>query len=590
MKIPYLIILLAVSLLGSCNIMDDEVCSGQSSPITAPVQVGFTLTTGDVSSRAITEGEGNATERENYIDIPGRDFRFLLFDEENKYLTTFQVDDITPLSGTKGKKYYVTGELSEPYSSFKLVVLANWGKAYPMDLIPEETTIEQVCSATTAIYTYDGNFNINTDLIPMYGVRTYNDIEWRANLLTELPNEVDLLRAMAKIEVNCNAEGFKLNGVTLHRYNTTGYCAPSNVYSDTQDNWGYDNNMVCNHTIHIPTNVSEETELAFTPNPQEENSYIVYVPEFDNTIENGERNNYIEVKLQRADGTEVTLTDKPYIYFCEYNNEGTPVDNTDFDIVRNHWYSYDITQVDDGKLIFQYRVRRWNVVESSIGWNAEPLLIAWGGEEDNATEGDNEAKYCYVCNPGYDEEYEDSEGKNDHTVLKDGTSGAAFSFTLTVPEGAVWEAQLSNKEDFYFSYDTYDNGTKHCVSTGIARKEEYQIKIHARYPWTEYTAGSTPDFDAEETEKGREFASYQGKGGVYTDLSIRVSLDGENYYDLVINPEGAVNENNTYFKDGRRFAGNDTHVRIWQLKAEKGANYTALFEASEDIEPYRKYE
>lgn len=582
--IPYLTIVLAALLLSACHsIMDDEVCVDQPSDTTTPVQIGFTLTTGDVSSRAITEEEEAGTGRENYIDIANNNFRILLFKTDNTYLTALKVNRITQ-TGNDGTTYYVEGELDKAYTDFKLVVLANWGTTYA-DNWTSETTIADVCKAT---YSYSSSFNIDNDLIPMYGVQTYNNVELRANLLTELPTDIDLLRAMAKIEVTCSAEDITLTGATLHHYNTSGHCAPEKVYSDTADDWGWSDNDVCNHTVHIPADVSSADNLSFTPTDE---GYIVYVPEFGNT--GVETKSFISVSLEHADGTEVNL-DNTNIYFSEYTDEGTLVENTDFDIVRNHWYKYDITHVDDGELIFQYRVRLWNVEESVIGWNPTGfLLAAWNNEEadkkkaeTDATIGDTEAVYCYVCNPGYDESDEQ------YHTLKDGTSGAAFSFTLQIPAGATWKGGLTNNEDFYFSYGEYWNGTKHAVSVGRARTEEYQIKIQARHAWTQYEEGTTPQFDAQNTENGNRFEELQGNGGVYTDFYIIVSPDGNesNDYKLMINPDNAVNNNKTYYQNGRRFAGPDEyHVRIWQLKARYGIdNYGELFNDSEDIKEFRK--
>lgn len=580
--IPYLTIVLAALLLSACHsIMDDEVCADQPSDTTTPVQIGFTLTTGDVSSRAITEGEEAGTGRENYIDIANNNFRILLFKTDNTYLTALKVNRITQ-TGNDGTTYYVEGELDEAYTDFKLVVLANWGTY--ADNWTSETTIADVCEAT---YSYSSSFNIDNDLIPMYGVQTYSDVEFRADLLTQLTDEIDLLRAMAKIEVTCSAPDIELTDVTLHNYNTSGMCAPKNIFNNTAA-WDVDTETDCSHEIHLPVGITpNEKSLPFK---KVDESYIIYVPEFDNT---DVTKSFISVSLEHADGTEVNL-DNTNIYFGEYTDEGTLVENTDFDIVRNHWYKYDITHVDDGELIFQYRVRLWNVKESVIGWNPTGfLLAAWNNDEGNkekaktdATIGDTEAVYCYVCNPGYNESDEQ------YHTLKDGTSGAAFSFTLQIPAGATWKGYLTNNEDFYFSYGEYWNGTKHAVSVGRARTEEYQIKIQARHAWTQYEEGTTPRFDAPNTEDGNRFEELQGNGGVYTDFYIIVSPDGNesNDYKLMINPDNAVNNNKTYYQNGRRFAGPDEyHVRIWQLKATYGIdNYGELFNDSEDIKEFRK--
>ena len=589
--IPYLTIVLAALLLGACHsIMDDEVCADQPSDTTTPVQIGFTLTTGDVSSRAITEGEEAGTGYENYIDIEDGDFRILLFDATNDtYLTTFEPTSIRPTDNTEyPQTYYVEGELSETYdNNFKLVVLANWGN-YPE--LSATSTIESVCSDAASIFTYTAPFTPSaTQRIPMYGVKLCT-ATLRPDLLTDL-GQVDLLRAMAKIEVKCSAEGFELSGVKLHRYNTKGYCAPTGVYDDTKTDWNYDEDEVCQHEVHIPVNSVSTSQLDFEPTAD---GFIAYVPEFDNTTNTAERT-YIEVSLIHTDDKSPVNLEETNIYFCLYDEEnGMPTQNTDFDIVRNHWYKYDITNVDDGKLIFQYRVRLWNVVESVIGWNPTRfLLAAWNNEEadkkkaeTDATVGDNEAIYCFVCNPGYED------GVKDHTTLKDGTSGAAFSFTLKVPKGATWKGYLTNNIDFYFSYSKYWDESKKAVSTGIARTDEYQIKIQARHAWTEYKDGSVPSFDAPNTEDGKRFEALQGKGGIYTDFYIIVSPDGNksNDYKLKINPtDSGLDEDKTYFKNRRRFAGpDDYHVRIWQLKALNGKGYDELFEASEDIKEFRK--
>lgn len=588
--IPYLTIVLAALLLSACHsIMDDEVCADQPSDTTTPVQIGFTLTTGDVSSRVTEEPEAG-TRYENYIDIEGGDFRILLFDAtDDTYLTTFEPTSIRPADNTEyPQTYYVEGELSETYdNNFKLVVLANWGN-YPE--LSATSTIESVCSDAASIFTYTAPFTPSaTQRIPMYGVKLCT-ATLRPDLLTDL-GQVDLLRAMAKIEVKCSAEGFELSGVKLHRYNTKGYCAPTGVYDDTKTDWNYDEDEVCLHEVHIPVNSVSTSQLDFEPTAD---GFIAYVPEFDNTTNTAERT-YIEVSLIHTDDKSTVNLEETNIYFCLYDEEnGMPTPNTDFNIVRNHWYKYDITNVDDGKLIFQYRVRLWNVVESVIGWNPTRfLLAAWNDEEadkkkaeTDATVGDKEAIYCFVCNPGYED------GVKDHTTLKDGTSGAAFSFTLKVPKGATWKGYLTNNTDFYFSYGEYWNGTKHAVSVGRARTDEYQIKIQARHAWTEYKDGSVPSFDAPNTEEGKRFEALQGKGGIYTDFYIIVSPDGNksNDYKLKINPtDSGLDEDKTYFRNRRRFAGpDDYHVRIWQLKALNGKGYDELFEASEDIKKFRK--
>lgn len=556
----YIILVLLAFTLGSCNIMDDSPCTDEPASVGTSVQVGFTLTTGEVSSRAVPEGEEPGSGYENYIDIEGEDFRILLFDAANKYLTTFEPTIIRATDDSQyPQTYYVEGELPEAYSNFKLVVLANWGKdAYPTNLEEGVTTIDKVCTST---YTYNAANNTSIipsaeNKIPMYGVKTCTET-LRADLLTDL-GTVDLLRAMAKIEVKCSEslEDITLTGVTLHHYNTSGMCAPKEIYGNTTD-WGVDTGTDCSHGIHLPENVTQGESLSFNKVGE---SYIIYVPEFDNKT-TGVTKSYISVSMEHADGSPVNLENTD-IYFGEYNNEGTLIENTDFDIVRNHWYTYTINKVDDGKLIFQYRVKKWNVEASQIGWNATATLAAWNSKSPkepnltDATVGDEEAVLCYVINPRYNSAHDGLEAKK--------SSYAGFYFQLKEPKGAVWKAHLSDP-NFRFGTGKYDfEGTddKFCASTGIAREEPYQIQIMAPNSWTEGSG-----FNGELTSWGREHNGQEIK----TKFWITISLDGVNEYPLIINP--VIEDLKTHYNTGRRFAGdNDYEIVLWQLKALETPN------------------
>lgn len=585
----YIILVLLAFTLGSCNIMDDSPCTDEPASVGTSVQVGFTLTAGEVSSRAITEGDVPGTGYENYIDIEGKDFRILLFDAtKNTYLTTFEPTIIRATDNSQyPQTYYVEGELPEAYSNFKLVVLANWGKdAYPTNLQEGVTTIDKVCTST---YTYNAANNTSIipsaeNKIPMYGVKNCKDITLRADLLTDL-GTVDLLRAMAKIEVKCSEslEDITLTGVTLHHYNTSGMCAPKGIYDNTTD-WNADTGTDCSHEIHLPENVTQGESLSFNKVGE---SYIIYVPEFDNKT-TGVTKSYISVSMEHADKSPVTL-ENTNIYFGEYNAEGTLQENTDFDIVRNHWYTYTINKVDDGKLIFQYRVKKWNVEASLIGWDVKFKIAAYRSEDgvrlepnyDDATVGDDEATYCYLLYPRYD-----GKQHNGFDYAEDGgrSSYAGFSFQLTEPEGAVWKAYLKEpnngpydgEPNFAFGTGQYDidgDGQYDLfnVSTGIARPEPYQIQVKALYAWTD------TDIDhPQNTEWGRLVE--QNEKEIYADLYITVSLDGVEEYELEINPQNVVNT--TYWNDGRRFAGDDKYIRIWQLKATKAKDYDELITES----------
>ena len=187
-------------------------------------------------------------------------------------------------------------------------------------------------------------------------------------------------------------------------------------------------------------------------------------------------------------------------------------------------------------------------------------MFAWQTPSTNETEftpnpqgGDAEGLYCLVNYPRYKDKH--------HKILEDEKSGAAFYIKVDGPTGLVWKAHLTNTDDFAFNYGKSTDKTN-CVSTGIARTAPYQIKVEANNAWTT---------DASWDQK-TPWAIGKGSNPVYTDLYVTVSLDGIHEYEVVINPNDAGGR----YKNGRKFAGTNTRIRIFQLQATKGTAYDDL--------------
>lgn len=208
-----------------------------------------------------------------------------------------------------------------------------------------------------------------------------------------------------------------------------------------------------------------------------------------------------------------------------------------------------------GALCLDWQVMPWNVVTSEISWsNVNCQMYAWQtGSTMKPKGGDAEGLYCLVNYP----RYKDTE----HEILEDKKSGAAFYIKVDGPTGLVWKAHLTNPTEFAFNYDKSTESTN-CVSTGIARKDPYQIKVEANYPWT--TNASWNELT--------EWAIGKGSKPVYTDLFVTVSLDGIHEYEVEINPDNA---GGMYQKE-RKFAGTNTRIRIFQLQATQGTAYDKL--------------
>lgn len=207
-----------------------------------------------------------------------------------------------------------------------------------------------------------------------------------------------------------------------------------------------------------------------------------------------------------------------------------------------------------GALCLDWQVMPWNKVTSEISWsNVNCQMFAWHKSSPSATTGDEEGKYCLVNYPRY--------ATDKHNSLVANSSGAAFYFKVDGPTGLVWKAHLTNPKEFAFNYAKSTESTN-CVSTGIARKDPYQIKVEALNPWTEGTS-----FD-----QLTAWAKGKGSNPVYTDLYITVSLDGIHEYEVVINPDKVGG----MYKNGRKFAGTNTRIRIFQLQAFKDKGYDDL--------------
>lgn len=208
-----------------------------------------------------------------------------------------------------------------------------------------------------------------------------------------------------------------------------------------------------------------------------------------------------------------------------------------------------------GALCLDWQVIPWNKVTSEIGWNgANCQMFAWQtGSTLNPQGGDAEGLYCLVNYPRYKD--------TDHKILEDKKSGAAFYIKVDGPTGLVWKAHLTNPTEFAFNYDKSTESTN-CVSTGIARKDPYQIKVEAVNPWTTNASW----------DKLTPWAKDKGSNPVYTDLYVTVSLDGIHEYEVEINPDNAEG----MYQKGRKFAGTNTRIRIFQLQATQGTAYDKL--------------
>ena len=435
--------------------------------------------------------------------------------------------------------------------TYKIMVFANC-----TDLTDNEDDLGNLA------YTYTYN---NSPAIPMWGVTTA-ELTLAPGERQELTDGIDLLRAVAKVEVQLNErvtqEGFSLTGVTISKANQQGYCLPLDYDKVTTTATLNREEATGITTFHPYPGSTTETNLAFTK--EDNGTYTLYLPEYDN----GTGNTPATLSVTVAD--EDNQTETYTLEFKNYTN-GQPTGEA-YNIVRNHLYRYTITKIDNGQLTVQHQVMPWEKVTSDITYgDIQCELLPEGGSDDpKDNDGDPEAIFGILHKPTY-------ASSHDFSVLKPGTAGATYEFTLTAPEGAVWTAHLSNNKDFYFSdstIDTDNDGTKETkmVSTGIARAGKYYIQINATNPWQEIEdengetlPNAEIDFDSRSAWGAQVEAEHRV---VETYFYITILADGDmQEKELEINP---TLQTTTHFVDNRRFPGTATRIWIRQVPAQKG--------------------
>lgn len=588
--------LLSLLLLASCS-RNDEVSVAEGEEGKVYVTLTLSINGEEVGSRATWNSEQDTDEEgvgwENKID----DLQILIYDANNNYVG--KVEDLIQLldgrySGTLSSDAEWTGN-----TNYKIMAFANC------------PSIDNPSNISTLDYT-----RANVSYIPMWGVTTA-----QFNLtpgVSEDIGSIDLLRAMAKVEVIMNAEGYTIDNIAVDKSNPNGYCLP-NGYNSVSETDQLD--------MEGETPASFKPYTSETPESKaEDGQHYIYLPEYDNSTK--------PAKIQ------VTVNNETYeLEFKDYEN-GVPT-GAPYDIVRNHIYRYTITGVNDGKLIIKYKAMPWELVTSEIGYAPQPasttvnpfvddndydefmkngyiLLPVDGFENKNidnvpdkyndrttvrklfrflydypADFGDDDARYCILTKPTYDL------NDDSHTTLKTGTAGARYFFMLTGPKGATWEAKLLNEdgtksEDFTFSYTPEDDfsgseyaneGSVNKVSHGIARQKPYIIQVNCVEAWTEGTSFT------EETEWGKSHS--ESETLVQVKLYITVTTAEGATYNLEINPSYENNENKDnmgfLYRDYRRYAGEDDFVWIRQVPAQYEWSYEDLASPNKNEHQTERY-
>lgn len=292
------------------------------------------------------ETEYPGTEMENSIDFSR--FHVVFYDANHRMAGILQNMVLVHLDGSI---YQLTGSL--PVSNKvlvgnhfvgKMVVYANFDMS-EADLLKDynHTDIAQMSF----------NYEANPKYLPMWGVQKV-DFTLAAGKRQDFP-DIYLLRAVAKVKVNLSSEmmnnGWSIHSMQLFNYNNKGYCMPGK-YKD------------CEQTASL---THEESEHFYnskqTGGITMKDDVPIYLPEYQNNGQVDADKCVIKLKLARKGTVESDTSGKEKEYtlrFIDYTDQGTEGTTTN-DIVRDHYYIFEVYKGSNGQNLVKLTVREWNV-------------------------------------------------------------------------------------------------------------------------------------------------------------------------------------------------------------------------------------
>ena len=287
------------------------------------------------------ETDEPGTEMENSIDFSR--FHVVFYDANHRMAGILQNMVLVHLGGNI---YRLTGSL--PVSNKvlvgnhfvgKMVVYANF------DMSSEDL---QKDYNHTDIAQKSFNYEANPKYLPMWGIQKV-DFTLAAGKRQDF-SDIDLLRAVAKVKVNLSNDmknnGWSIYSMQLFNYNNKGYCMPGK----------YTN---CEQTASL---THEEFEHFFnsrqTSGITMTDDVPIYLPEYQNNGQKDADKCIIKLKLARNGTVE---SDKEYtLRFIDYTDQGTE-GTTINDIVRDHYYTFEVYKGSNGQNLVKLTVRKWNV-------------------------------------------------------------------------------------------------------------------------------------------------------------------------------------------------------------------------------------
>lgn len=287
------------------------------------------------------ETDEPGTEMENSIDFSR--FHVVFYDANHRMAGILQNMVLIHVGGSI---YRLTGSL--PVSNKVLVGNHFEGKmvVYANFDMTEDDLLKDYNDTGIAQKSFD--YEANPKYLPMWGVQKV-DFTLAAGKRQDF-SDIDLLRAVAKVKVNLSNDmknnGWSIYSMQLFNYNNKGYCMPGK----------YTN---CEQTASL---THEEFEHFFnsrqTSGITMTDDVPIYLPEYQNNGQKDADKCVIKLKLARNGTVE---SDKEYtLRFIDYTDQGTE-GTTINDIVRDHYYTFEVYKGSNGQNLVKLTVRKWNV-------------------------------------------------------------------------------------------------------------------------------------------------------------------------------------------------------------------------------------
>ena len=293
------------------------------------------------------ETDEPGTEMENSIDLSR--FHVVFYDASHRMAGILQN---MVLIHVGGNIYRLTGSL--PVSNKVLVGNHFVGKmvVYANFDMSEDDLQKDYNDSDIAQKSF--NYEANPKYLPMWGVKKVA-FTLAAGKLQDF-SDINLLRAVAKVKVNLSNEmknnGWSIYSMQLINYNDKGYCMPEK-YAE------------CEKTASLTHKEFEHfLDSKQTVGITMKDNVPIYLPEYQNKGKDNAEKCIIKLKLESKGKVELddaSGKEKEYtLRFIDYTDtgaEGTTIN----DIVRDHYYTFEVYKGSNGQNLVKLTVKKWNV-------------------------------------------------------------------------------------------------------------------------------------------------------------------------------------------------------------------------------------